>query len=74
METLKEEKIMFEGVHHCQNGESFEYHVTNRDQERREFTSSLEMIEKLRSKKIEPMEVSKLLFELYGDYDDFQPN
>lgn len=74
METLKEEKVLFEGVHHCLNGESFEYKVTDRDMERREFTGSMDMVEKLRKEEIEPIEISKLLFELYGDINDFKPN
>ena len=67
METLKEEKVLFKGVHHCLNGESFKYKVTDKDKEMREFTGSIELVEKLEKKIINPLELSRLLRELYGD-------
>jgi hypothetical protein len=67
METLKEEKVLFEGVHHCLNGESFEYKVTDRDMEMREFTCSMELMEKLKREEVQPFELSRLLNQIYGN-------
>lgn len=67
MNTSENEIVLFEGVHHCLNGESFEYKVTDKDKEMREFTGSMELVEKLEKNLINPLELSRLLSELYGD-------
>lgn len=68
METLKKEKVLFEGVHYCLNGESFEYKVTDSDFERRELTLSMELMKKIQREEVEPSEVIRLLNKIYGDH------
>lgn len=63
---MEKEMVIKTGTHKCLNGETFNYEVTNFDMKRREFTSNAEMIEKLQKGKISPLEISRLLFNLYG--------
>jgi hypothetical protein len=58
--------IVKEDVHKCLNGKTFEYKVTKQDVLRREFTGDSELYGRIISGDINPIEVSRLLNELYG--------
>jgi len=60
------EFVVKTGTHTCQDGKSFNYKITNIDMQRREFTADKDVIEKLQSGKINPIEIHLLLLKEYG--------
>ncbi len=62
----KNEFVVKTATHTCIDGQSFNYKITNFDMERREFTADKEVMEKLQSGKIKPIEIHLLLMKEYG--------
>lgn len=62
----KNEFVVKTGTHKCMDGQSFNYKITNLDMQRREFTADVDVIEKLKSGKISPIEIHLLLKKEYG--------
>ena len=63
----KNEFVVKTATHNCIDGQSFNYKITNFDMERREITADKNVMEKLQSGKINPIEIHLLLMKEYGN-------